>query len=100
MRKLVWFAIGFSVACLIGVYFASGHWLLLLGMFIFLSFCLLRKIPVLIRKRILYGVLGGAVGLGWLWCFDAFYLAPARQLDDRVVQLKIEITAYSTPTFR
>lgn len=96
----MWFTIGFSVACGIGVYFASAHWLLLLGMFCFLALCLMKQIPVIARKRILYAVMGSAVGLAWLWCFDAFYLLPARQMDDKTTHLEIEVTEYSTPTDR
>ena len=31
MRKLMLFSIGFLLACLVGVYFISGGWLLLLA---------------------------------------------------------------------
>ncbi len=100
MRKLMWFTIGFSIACGIGVYFANAHWLLLLSLFCFLALCLLKQIPAITRKRILYAVMGSAVGLSWLWCFDGFYLSPARQLDDKTTQLEIAVTEYSTPTDR
>ncbi len=100
MRKLMWFTIGFSIACAIGVYFASGQWLLLSGLFCFLALCLLKRIPVITRKRILYAIMGSAVGLSWLWCFDGFYLSPARQLDDKTTHLEIAVTEYSTPTDR
>ena len=100
MRKLMWFTVGFSIACVIGVYFVSGLWLLLLGLLCFLALCLLKKIPAITRKRILCGMIGCAVGLAWLWAFDAFYLAPARQLDDKTFPLEIEVTEYSAPTER
>ncbi len=98
MRKLMWFTVGFSVACAIGVYLASGQWLLILGLFCLLAISLLRKIPTLMRNRILCAVLGGAVGLGWLWGFGALYLAPARYVDDRITKLEITVTEYSRET--
>jgi len=33
VRKLMWFAIGFTAACAAGVYLLSGAWYLLIGLF-------------------------------------------------------------------
>lgn len=98
MRKLMLFAIGFAVACVIGVYLISGYWLLLIA-----ACCLAAMIPLFCLKcrktRIgAFLLLGCAVGLIWNWGFDRMYLANARQYDGKVVQSQIEITDYCYET--
>ncbi len=98
MRKLMWFTIGFTIACAVGVYLASGIWLLLLS-----GICLGALIGALCLgstagKKIACSLFGCLVGFLWLFCFDKLYLQPARQMDGQAVILNIEVTDYSRPT--
>ena len=98
MRRLMWFTIGFTVACAVGVLWVSGTWLLVLGGIALVFFgisCLFRK-PI-IRKTACV-LLGCAIGFAWLWGFDTFYLKPVRQMDGHTKLLTIEVSDYSTRT--
>lgn len=97
MRKLVWFTVGFTIACLIGVYFASGKWLLLLGLFCLLIVAVFWKLPTLLRNQLLSIFLGCALGLGWLFGFDWIYLRPVRQLNGTTQDIEIRAMDYSEP---
>ncbi len=98
MRKLMWFAIGFSAACAIGAYLASGLWLLLLGVCALATFGFLLCIKSNNSRHIRCILLGFLVGCLWLWCFDAVYLTPARQMDGRADIITIEVSDYSEST--
>lgn len=98
MRKLLWFTVGFAATSAVGVYLASGIWLLLLG-----GFCLAALIALLCLKsqysrQAACVLLGCVIGLGWLWCFDWLTLAPARQMDGKTLSVTIEVTDYSEET--
>lgn len=98
MRKLMWFTIGFVVACVIGVYLASGMWLLLLG-----GCCLGALVGTLCfasvpSRKTACCLFGCLVGFLWLFGFDKLYLQPARQMDEQAAVLMIEVTDYSRPT--
>ena len=94
MRRLMWFTIGFSVACGIGVYWVSGSWLLLLGVFCLVAAIAMQKQTGMFSRKAICVLVGCIVGFGWLWCFDHFYLAPVRRLDTQVKLLTIEVTDY------
>ena len=98
MRKLMWFTVGFTAACVTGVYLVSGLWLWVLG-----GFCLAALIGTLcishIRSRKVACILFGCVvGLLWLFGFDKLYLQPVRQMDGQAAILSIEVSDYSRPT--
>ena len=98
MRRLMWFTIGFTAACAVGVYLVSDIWLLLLC-----GFCLAAWIGAIcigsVRSRkVACILLGGVVGLLWLFAFDKLYLQPIRQMDGKAAILRIEVTDYSRPT--
>lgn len=98
MRRLMWFAIGFTAACAAGAYLLSGFWLLMLGAFCALAIGTLVFIPSDLSRRAIYALLGILIGVAWLWCFDALYLEPVRRLDGQAVSLRIEVTDYSQIT--
>lgn len=98
MRKLMWFTIGFTAACFVGAYLASGIWLLLLGVFCLAAFIMLLCIQRQYGKKTACALLGFLVGLVWLWCFDWLYLLPIRQMDGQGMLLDIEVTDYSIAT--
>lgn len=98
MRKLMLFSIGFTLACVTGVYFITGHWLLLAA-----AICVTAMIPLFFlkfRKTTIAAVilLGMSVGLAWNWGFDRSFLADARTYDGKVVQSQIEVSDYSQET--
>ena len=98
MRKLMLFAIGFALACVVGVYFISGYWLLILA-----AVCLAAMIPLfcvrLRSTKIIAMILAGCMtGLVWNWGFDSLYLSDARNYDGKTVQTQIEITEYCYDT--
>lgn len=92
------FGMGFALACVVGVYLISGHWLLLIA-----ACCLAAMIPLFclkFRKTRIAAVLllGCTVGLLWNWGFDSLYLSDARAYDGKIVQSQIEITDYCYET--
>lgn len=98
MRKLMLFTIGFTLACVLGVYLLSGQWILLIA-----AVCLAAMIPLFclkFRKTRIAAVilLGLCVGLLWNWGFDKIYLSDARIYDGQTVQSQIEISDYSFET--
>lgn len=98
MRKLMWFTIGFSASCAVGVYIASGIWLILLGVFCLLAMLALLGLHSRFSGGIKCALLGLALGFAWLWCFDFVYLSPVRQMDEQAVLLNIAVTDYSEVT--
>lgn len=98
MRKLMLFAMGFAAACVVGIYFISGWWLLLLA-----AICLIAAIPLLcVRLRatqIVAMLLAGCMtGLLWNWGYDQLFLSDARNYDGKTVQTQIEATDYCYET--
>lgn len=94
MRKLMWFAIGFALACTLGAYFWVGKWMLVLvlpgiaGLGCFLS-------SEKRMKRIALVCLGAVLGTGWFYIYDQMYTAPLRQLDGQTVEVLLTTTDYS-----
>ena len=100
MRKLMWFTVGFTVACGAGVYLLSGVWCLLVGLFCLLG-CLIgffiQSKPAKITAVIL---LGCVIGFGWLWGYESLYLRYAKAYDGEVTELTVTATDYSyAPAF-
>ena len=98
MRKLMWFAIGFTAACAASVYLLSGIWTLLIGLFCFVGFIpvlFIRTKPAKITAAIL---LGGLIGFVWFLGYDNFHLSPARAVDGEAVSLRVFASDYSYAT--
>ena len=100
MRKLMWFSLGFSIACGIGAYLLTDVWLLaamlpaVAAASIFLLRGLKRKnlrIPAVV-------LLGCSVGFLWTFIHDQYYLQAAREYDGQTVTASAEITDYSYQT--
>lgn len=92
------FAIGFALACVVGVYWFNGFWLLLLA-----AGCLSAAIPLFCVRlkctRLMAMILAGCVaGFAWNWTYDSFYLSDARNYDGKTVQTQIEIVDYCYET--
>jgi len=95
MRKLMWFAIGFSFACVIGVYLTHGNWTLLLCLFSAIATVGTVFIKSRISRITFVVLLGFTIGTLWLGVYDHIYLTPARKLDGQVIESAIEITDYA-----
>lgn len=89
MRKLMWFAVGFTAACAGGAYLKFGIWSALA--IVCASTLILSKY----RRQLFCVLLGCAIGLGWFLAFDRIYLAPVRSVDGQTAQLDITATDYS-----
>ena len=98
MRKLMWFAVGFATACAAGIYLISNHWLLLLALFCLASTVALAFLKTKRARITMVILIGVTAGLGWLWCFDTFYLSTARDYDGTKQDLSITVTDYSYET--
>ncbi len=98
MRKLMLFAIGFTISCAIGAYLASGLWLVLLGVFCLVTMIALLFSKDLISRKIACILLGCVIGLIWLFGFDRLYLSVPRNMDGQTTKLQIAVTEYSTTT--
>lgn len=95
MRKLMWFAVGFTAACAAGVYLVSGAWLLLLALF-----CLACAVALGCGKSARWkaasiALWGCVAGLIWLFGYDCVYLSPARELDGKTAELSVQVSNYS-----
>lgn len=99
MRKLLWFTIGFSLACVLCAYVYS-IWLLLgipTGIACFSVLMIMRN-----RHRLLPVIavvcLGISLGLSWFGCYRYFYLMPAIKADGSEQLLNAQVIDYSEPT--
>ena len=95
MRKLMWFAIGFTAACALGLYLSFGFWLLLAALFCLPCAIVLGMGNFQNRKRIAHALWGCFVCFLWLYGYDCLYLSPARSLDGQTQTLSVEVTDYS-----
>lgn len=95
MRKLMWFTIGFTAACFLGVYCRIGIWLALLGAVFALPLFFAKSKPYTIVATILIGVTAGSV---WQFGYDNLYLQTAKQLDGETVAATVTVSDYSFET--
>jgi len=100
MRKLMWFSIGFAVACAAGVYWIDGPWLLLLAICVLVAAVALRFLKSKASGITVMVLAGCIAGLVWLFGYDWLYLSEARALDGREVALDLQVTDYSYETDR
>lgn len=99
MRKLVWFTVGFAIACIAGAYFYSEY--LLLFMLGALLLCAAGFIGMRFKRgfRVAAAVfLGMGIGLAAFMLHDTIRLAPIRALDGQTCQLSITADDYSFQT--
>lgn len=99
LRKLMWFAIGFGLACILGAYFYAYVTIWTAGivavsclLFTILSYKYnILKIPTVLTMAL-------AVGICWFLIYDNFYLSHARTLDDKTVEITAEASDFSYDT--
>ncbi|MBR2047347.1 MAG: DNA internalization-related competence protein ComEC/Rec2 [Oscillospiraceae bacterium] len=92
MRHLVWFAIGYALACGISTWLIPGVGAagLVFGAGAVLSWCFRRRFRLLLPLTV---VLAGLTA-GSLWCFayEGWYVAPARECDGQEAILSLTLT--------
>ena len=98
MRKLMWLAIGFAIACIVGVYLVFGNWLLLL-----FGVALTASIPLFLLKTknsrvTAFALLGCALGFLWLWGYHTLYLNTLKPYDGQTLYTTVEVRDYSFET--
>ena len=99
MRKLLWFAVGFTAACVFGAYFYVPY--LVTAAVIALLLCGTLLIGMRFYRPLRIGaaiLLGIAVGLGWFALYDSLYLGNARLQDGQTANLTIVARDYSFDT--
>ena len=98
MRKLMWFAIGFTAACAVGAYLVSGIWLFLLALCCGVGALGLLWVRSDTAKIISVVLLGFVCAFLWLWGYDSFYLTHARNADTQTIETTIIATDFSYDT--
>ena len=96
MRKLMWFTIGFSAACLAGA-LLYGFWPVLgcaVALMAAAVLAALRKKYQQCRLPLLI-VLGCAVGLAWFSLYDSLFVLVPRAADGQTLKVTMEASDYS-----
>lgn len=98
MRKLMWFTVGFAVACALGCYWDIARWFVFVGavgavLGIGLSF--VPKKPVKILGVVLFGL---GVAMLWQQGYHTLYLQDAKLLDGETVRAEVLVTDYGVQT--
>lgn len=99
MRRLAWFAGGFSLGIFLAQYLLEAAWLLP-GAWAFLALAVVLRLTVAGRggRRLLLGGVGIALALGWNWLWLRQVQAPMALLADREAQLTMTLQEYAAPT--
>lgn len=95
MRRLLWFTLGFVIACGLGVYMGVGLWLAGVSALLSVLLFIFRKPALNILATIALGVVIGTV---WNCCYSQIYLKPLSQFDGEKVQTEAVISDYSFRT--
>ena len=98
MRKLMWFAIGFLVACTFCSYFLIPGLLWCAGLILVMALTLgyfSRKHGYLALISMI--LLGCAIGFGWFWVYDSAYLSNARAVDGTCISTNVTVSSYGEP---
>lgn len=99
MRKLVWFTIGFTAACLLCAV-VYGNWIPLGAVFMLLAtgvFAIICKRTDK-GKHFLLILLGSAVGLSWFGLYDSIFVLVPRVADGKILPVTIQASDYSYET--
>ena len=99
MRRLAWFAGGFSLGIFLAQYLLADAWLLP-GAWAFLALAVVLRLTVAGNggRRLLLGGVGIALALGWNWLWLRQVQAPMALLADQEAQLTMTLQDYAVPT--
>ncbi len=95
LRKLMWFTIGFGLACILCVWVLNTAWIIPAAVVGAISAFVCRKFR-LRRPAVL--LLGCCVGLVWYFGFAKLYLIPAQVMDGTTIETTVTATGYSYDT--
>ena len=98
LRKLMWFAVGFTAACALGAYLLFDNFLLMIALLCLVAFvgcCFVKNKPAKIAAAILLGIFVGGFSM---WGYRTFYLDTAKTAESVTAVRRVEITDYSRPT--
>ena len=95
MRVLMWFTVGFAIACGLSAYLGIGVWFALLVIPAAILLFLWKKATAKIVATVLLGVV---VGMLWSGAYDYFYLNDIRQYDGETVNTTAIVSDYSYDT--
>lgn len=95
MRKLMWFTIGFTLACGLSVYFGIVLYLAAFGVAFGAACFFIRHNR---RNIFLFIALGITVGALWQWGYEQHRIAPLKQYDTQTLQSEIAVSDYSYET--
>lgn len=95
MRKLMWFSIGFAIACALGVWVLPVQFVILSaiasGILALIGFKANIRRPATV-------LLGCCVGLAWFVFIQHYYLIPAHAMDGTTIETTVTATGYSYET--
>lgn len=95
MRKLLWFTIGFTVACALGAYLNAGLWTVAVYLAVAAFIILLHKAEL---KFIFLIAVGLIVGTLWQSGYSHLYLSPLNILDGQKLGATVTVSDYSFET--
>lgn len=98
IRKLMWFALGFAAACVLGSYCFTPWLVAAAGVAVLFSLSGLlwkKNKVVMVVGTLCFGL---AVGVGWFFAYDQLYLDNARSVDNTTQDLVVEASDYSYET--
>lgn len=98
MRKLMWFTIGFAVACVMGAYLVFGSWLWLLCGVSFLCAIGLLFVKINWTRILSVALIGCALGSVWINLYDSLYVKNARTYDGKELKSSIVASQHSEAT--
>ncbi len=98
MRKLMWFAVGFSAATAVCAYLLSGPWILIFALFICLLFAVMCCFHKKIQPVIFVVLIGLFVGSLYHWGYDRLLLSDAKNYDGVTMPVEVKATDYSFQT--
>ena len=96
MRKLMWFTMGYAIACGVGAYLLRGRGLLFLALIcgaLAAAGWFFRRYDAVKRAMVL--VLGCAVGFLSFFGYEYVVLRPAAIMDGKTTEVTIRVTEYS-----
>ena len=99
MRKLMWFTIGYALACALGTYLLRDGGVLAAGAACLLSSLILlwfRAHPAV--KRVLVLLMGCGLGSLAFFGYEQMVLSPIAALDGQTVPITVRVTGYSWET--
>lgn len=99
MRKLMWFTMGYGLACALGTYLVRGRGVLIgavVCLVLLLAGFRFREQPVCKRAGVL--LLGSVVGCLAFFGYEMIVLRPIAALDGQIVPLSVRVTDYSWDT--